>query len=298
MRPVSVRLQRSQDYEAQNSYFVIIVTNRNVQNYKQGNFLGFFSMWHTVLNIYGPLSIHGYGLMIALGLLVFLYLLQRDPRFIQLKLEDRLSGLLIIGILAALFGGRILFFITNPEFYGQFIDLFTFFKGGFSILGSVLAVFITLSAYLYYLKIPIVPFFDLIALYTPLLQSIARIGCFFAGCCYGLPTSAPWAIIYTDQESIAPLYVCLHPTQLYSAIGLLLIFVLLYFVLQYRFTKPGQLGCLYLLLIGLERFIVEYWRGDEVTDALFSLNQYVAAALIIGALVGLGITYLIKIKKK
>lgn len=244
-------------------------------------------MWHTLLHLYGPIAIHGYGLMIALGLLVFLYLVQKDHRFHRLHLAPFFTSILVLGILAGLIGGRLLFFLTHPELYEKLIDIFIFFKGGFSILGCVLAILVTLPAYLYYLQIPIVPFLDLIALYAPLLQSISRIGCFFAGCCYGLPSIAPWAVIYTDVESVAPLYVCLHPAQLYSAIGLLLIFALLYFIVQYRCKKNGQLVCWYIFLIGFERFLLEFWRGDRASDAFFSLNQYVALGMMIVAAIGL-----------
>ena len=217
--------------------------------------------------------------------------MQKDQRFKQLALENRFSGILIVGILAALLGGRTLFFMTFPESYTQPQDFFAFYEGGFSILGAVVGVLITLPAYLRYLAIPVVPFLDLIALYTPLLQSISRIGCFMAGCCYGLPTSKPWGIIYTDTQSVAPLYVCMHPTQLYSAMGLLIIFALMYFVIQHAFKKTGQLICWYLLLIGAERFLVEFWRADRATNALFSLNQLVATGMIGTALIGLAITH-------
>ncbi len=243
-------------------------------------------MWHTLLHIYGPVSIHSYGLMIAIGLIIFLYLIHRDPRFQALGLASRFNQILLIGIVAALIGGRLLFFISHPEFLTNPLDLITFWQGGFSILGTILAVLFTVPWYLKLVKIPIIPLLDLVAIYAPLLQSISRIGCLLAGCCYGIPTSRPWAIAYTDTGSIAPLYVCLHPTQLYSAISLLLIFSGMYFVLRHRFKKPGQLTCFYILFIGLERFIIDFWRGDRATSLLFSLNQYVAVGMVIGALIG------------
>ncbi len=247
-------------------------------------------MWHTLLHIYGPIAIHGYGLMIAIGLLIFLHLMQKDRRFSILKLAPHITNILIVGIIVGLLGGRILFFIIHPELYENFFSFLAFFNGGFSILGCIIALLISLPLYLGYLHVPIIPFLDLVALYAPLLQSISRVGCFLAGCCYGVPTRMPWGITYTASDSIAPLDVCLHPTQLYSSIGLLLIFALLYFLLQYRFQKDGQLVCLYILLVSLERFIVEFWRGDRATEALLSLNHVIAASMIIGAVIGLVIT--------
>lgn len=242
-------------------------------------------MKHTLLHLFGPFAIHSYGLMIALGLLLFIYLVQKDRRFAALKLENRFSGILLWGIIAALLGGRILFFITNPDLLTGPLDLISFHEGGFSILGSILGVLFTLPLYLRSQKIPIIPFLDLITLYTPLLQSISRIGCFFAGCCYGLPANVAWAVSYTDPESVAPLYTCLHPTQIYSAISLMIIFALLYFIIQKIFTKPGQIACFYFLGIGIERFTVEFWRGDSspfINE--LSINQFVALGIIAGAL--------------
>ncbi len=88
---------------------------------------------------------------------------------------------------------------------------------------------------------------DIVAIYAPLLQSIARIGCLFAGCCHGIATTVPWAISYNDPTSFAPLGIPLHPTQIYSSLLLFGIFLILRFVA----TKPqpaGKILTLYLYL--------------------------------------------------
>ncbi len=242
---------------------------------------------HTLFHIYGPFAVHSYGLAIAIGLLAFTFLFRRDRRFKELNLEKHYSEILFIGIIAAILGGRILFLLSSPDIIESPLELFTFWKPGFSILGAILAVLIVLPWYLRRINVPIIKFFDLAAIYVPLLQSLSRTGCFFAGCCFGMPTSKPWGIIYTESGSAAPLYVCLHPTQLYSAISLMFIFILMYFILQYRFTKTGQLIALYLMLVSGERFLVDFWRGDrtELTalPQMFSVYQYLAAGIFIGA---------------
>jgi phosphatidylglycerol:prolipoprotein diacylglycerol transferase len=253
-------------------------------------------MWHTLLHIYGPFAIHGYGLMIAIGLLIFIHLVQQDPRFERLAIAPYFNTILLFGIIIGLLGGRTLFFIVHPELYDNLFGFLSFFNGGFSILGCILALLFALPLYLRYLRIPVIPFLDLIALYSPLLQSISRIGCFLAGCCYGVPTTLPWGITYTC-DSIAPLYTCLHPTQLYSALILLLIFALLYFVIQHQWKQKGQLVCWYVLLVGLERFIVEFWRGDRISTDTLTLNHYIAASMVISAIIGLAITQFYSTKK-
>lgn len=242
---------------------------------------------HTLFHIYGPIAIHSYGFMIALGLLCFIYLIQRDPRFHALHVEPYFNGLLIVGVCAALLGGRLLFFFTHPYLFENLASFFAFYKGGFSILGAVIAVLAALTIYLRRINIPMIPLFDLVSIYAPLLQSISRIGCFLAGCCYGIPTSLSWGVMYTDPATEAPLYTCVHPTQLYSATSLLVIFVFQYFVGRHYFKQQGMLVCSYLFLIALERFVVDFWRGDRIIDSWhISLNQYVAIGLMAGALIG------------
>lgn len=242
---------------------------------------------HTLLHIYGPFAIHSYGLAIAIGVLIFTYLVKRDSRFKNLDLENNFISIMLVGTIAAIIGGRLLFFFYQPEFFESPLNIISFWEPGFSILGSIIAVLFTVPLYLKYLQIPIVPFFDLIAIYAPLLQSISRIGCFFAGCCYGIPTTKPWGIVYTDTGSAAPLYMCVHPTQIYSAIFLLLIFAGMYFGFQHIFKKSGQLTCLYLILTSTERFIADFWRGDRniTPDSFYALSGYqlIAAGIALGA---------------
>ncbi len=242
---------------------------------------------HTLLHIYGPFAIHSYGLMIALGLLLFMFLTRRDPRYSALNLDAHFSMILSVGIIAAILGGRLLFYASYPDQIQSVMQFFAFYEGGFSILGAISAVVLTLPFYLKVIGIPIVPLLDLFAIYAPLLQSISRIGCFLAGCCYGLPTTQPWGIIYTDATTVAPLNVCMHPTQLYSAALLLLIFAFQYFIGRNWFKYSGQLTCSYLFLVAAERFTVDFWRGDRILDGLhLSINQYVALALMAAASIG------------
>lgn len=243
-------------------------------------------MWHTLFHLYGPFSIHSYGLAIAIGLLVTIYLGKRDPRFKKLKLnDDKLTKILIASILAAIIGGRALFLVANPEFATSISDLFTFWVGGYSLLGSVLALTITLPICASYLSIPMLGFLDLVSIYAPLLQSISRIGCFLAGCCYGAPTAVAWGVIYTDVQSDAPLNICIHPTQIYSAISLLLIFSFMYFIAQKKLLLTGQLTMTYFMLMSAERFFNDFWRGNRemipFSFTTLSLYQCVAAGMFV-----------------
>ena len=247
-------------------------------------------MYPKIFHIWGPLDINSYGTMIALGIVTIFYFLKKDPfRKKIISLED-LINVIACGTLIGFVGGRTLSFISDPSDFDSWVQIITPWVPGFSILGSVLAISLTLPFYLRRKGIPILPFLDLICSYAPLLQAISRIGCFLAGCCYGSKCSLSWAIQYHNQECFAPLGQPLHPTQLYSAFLLFLIFLILQFAVRPFLKKPGQLWMSYLILISLERFIIDFWRGDRQLISgnlsFFSIQQDIALIIFLCSLIG------------
>jgi len=253
-------------------------------------------MSSVLFHIYGPLAIHSFGLMIVIGLIIILYLLERDKKLKQLISSEQLSTIIQISLVSGVAGGRIWFLTTNPSVIEHWTDIFTVWNGGLSILGAIIGVIATLLLYLTWHYIPTLKLLDRLALYAPLLQSISRFGCFFAGCCHGLPTSLPWGILYTDAESLAPLHIVMHPTQIYSSMLLFLTFIVLYNFDRYKHQRPGQILMLYIMLTSTERFVVDFWRGDQefFTQHLIarpgyfdflSIQQFLALSLFIGALI-------------
>lgn len=229
-------------------------------------------MGHVLLNIYGPFAIHSFGLMLTIGLGVFMALAIRHSRRKQLMSAQTFSDITLIGVFAALIGGRLLAVLTNDDLSkATFLDIVNVWDGGLSLLGSVIGVLLGVGTYLSYKNIPVLPFFDLVAIHTPILQAIARLGCFFAGCCHGSGTNLPWGVMYHEQDSLAPLGIPLHPSQLYSASILALIFCLMYY-LGKKTTYPGQLLGAYLVLISIERFITDFFRGDREFFSIHTLN--------------------------
>lgn len=249
-------------------------------------------MGPVILPIWGPIAIQAYGLFIALGAIAFLTLIQRDKRFITLNLKDSFNTIFMLGIVAVLVGGRFLHVLTHFDEYNSWLEWFALWEPGFAALGSILCVLFIIPVYLFMHKIPMLPFLDLVATYAPLLQSIARLGCFFAGCCFGCITTVPWHVTYTHPASLAPLDLSLHPSQLYSAGLLFLLFLFMYFIARIRYTRPGQQATLYLIGAATERFITDFWRGDRemvYENIPFSLHQLIALSIIVCALVGYAI---------
>lgn len=105
----------------------------------------------------------------------------------------------------------------------------------------------------------------------PLSHALGRLGCFFAGCCYGKPTSGGWGVYY-PAKSLAPSGVALVPVQLYECFGEIGIFLLLNLICNH-WEKPGKaLGC-YLFLYGGLRLMLEALRGDWVRGLIFGVSQ-------------------------
>jgi phosphatidylglycerol:prolipoprotein diacylglycerol transferase len=202
--------------------------------------------------------------MIVIGLLITLYLLHKDKQLKKVISDEQLANIFQISFFSGIIGGRVWFLITNPEILDNWKNCFTVWQGGLSILGAIIAGIIFLSAYLHYAKLPVLQILDRIALYMPLLQSISRLGCFFAGCCFGKATNLPWGIVYNHYDSLAPLGIALHPTQIYSSLFLAVSFIiLLIFDTYYRYKQSGQIVTLYIMLISLDRFFIDFFRGDQ-----------------------------------
>ncbi len=241
-------------------------------------------MRQALLNLYGPIGIHSYGVAIVIGLLVFTWLMQRHPRFKALGLDSCFTDILLVGTIVGVVSGRLFYILTEPEDIHSLYDIFAFWQGGFSILGTIIGILTVLPWYLRRCNVSIIGFLDLTSIHAGILQAISRIGCFCAGCCFGKTTTLPWGVYYTDTESYAPLYTTIHPTQLYSTIALLCIFLFMYFYAQKKFTIPGQLMSCYIMLESSERFIVDFWRADQTyfyfdTYQVLSANQYIALCL-------------------
>ncbi|MEX0849023.1 MAG: prolipoprotein diacylglyceryl transferase [Candidatus Dependentiae bacterium] len=243
----------------------------------------------TLLHIYGPFCIYSYGFIIAIGAIATFYLIKRNHKRLAIISDELLLNVFSLTILSGVIGGRLLYLLGNYNDISSWFDICAVHKGGLSILGSIITVLLVLSWYLKQNKIPVLPFLDLLAIYAPLLQSFSRLGCLFAGCCFGKPAILPWAIIYKTQDTLAPTFCSLHPTQLYSALGLFLIFIFLHYIAQYRLKKPGLLMFAYLTLVSLNRFVVDFYRGDQEffeTNTLLSIHQWIALSITIGSLIG------------
>jgi len=244
-------------------------------------------MYPVIFHVYGPFSIQSYGLAIVIGILIFYFFATQDKKLLTVLSENQLINTILYATIGGFIGAKLWFLFSEWQHIERITELFSL--GGLSSLGAILGILITATLYLKILNQPLLPILDRLSLYAPLIMITMRIGCFLAGCCYGLETDLPWGITYTNTECFAPLCVQLHPTQLYSAFALSLVFLTLYFA-QSVLKKPGELFSLLLFLLGLERFLLDFIRGDRSflqipIIKLLSLNQWLSLIIVIASLI-------------
>ncbi|HZE22112.1 MAG TPA: prolipoprotein diacylglyceryl transferase family protein, partial [Desulfobaccales bacterium] len=162
----------------------------------------------------GPLTIHTYGVLLALAFLAAIYVAAREGARLGLPAE-RFLDLGFYIILAALVGSRLLFVILEPRtFFSHPLQIFAIWKGGLDFQGGLFLALLVVFLFIRFHKLPWRPTLDALALALPLGQFIGRLGCFMAGSCYGIPTNVPWAVTFTDPNSLCPYRVPVNPTQL------------------------------------------------------------------------------------
>ncbi len=217
---------------------------------------------HPVLFHCGPIVIYTYGLFVALGFAVALWLMGREAHrqgFDGRQIQD--LGFLIVA--AALVGSRLFYVLVEWEYFAENpLQVFAIWKGGLVFYGGLVCAAIAAAWFARAKRMPLLGTLDIAAPALALGQSLGRLGCFFAGCCYGAECHLPWAVTFTDARGLAPLGVPLHPTQLYASLSNLAIFAVLFFALRPRQRFEGQLFGSYLVLYPAARFLIEFFRDD------------------------------------
>jgi phosphatidylglycerol:prolipoprotein diacylglycerol transferase len=249
---------------------------------------------HPIAFKLGGLTIHWYGIMIALAFVVGMWTAGRrglrhniDPNQIQ----DAAIWLLVGGIV----GARLLHVVTYWEdFRGRgFLELFKIQNGGLVFYGGAIGALIAGGLFVWLKKLPFFKLADAIAPSVALGSVFGRIGCLMTGCCFGGACSLPWAIQFPNGSPAwdeqhhqhlvgatdAPLPV--HPTQIYDAVANLLLYAGLVWLYR-RKTFNGQVFAVWLVGYAILRSVVELFRGDYGVHRVGVLTpaQMVSAAIL------------------
>jgi phosphatidylglycerol:prolipoprotein diacylglycerol transferase len=194
---------------------------------------------------------------------------------------DHLYEVFIIIIALALLGSRLAFVWLNwgTLYRGQpWWKIFAFREGGLTFYGGLLAALLGGLFYTRYRKISFLKHLDFITPFIALGYAITRIGCFLNGCCYGRITSVPWGIVFPAVDNFPR-----HPTQLYASASALLIFFMLRHLRKFKHF-PGFLFIWFIVLYGVYRFAVEFFRVSEIAFWVLSQAQLVAVVFVIAGL--------------
>ncbi|ADK83786.1 prolipoprotein diacylglyceryl transferase [Desulfarculus baarsii DSM 2075] len=211
----------------------------------------------------GPITLYGYGLMVALGTAVAMWVGVRFVRRDGLDL-DACVNVGVATALAGLLGARAFYYLIEWESLSHlpWYYFFFFWEGGLVFYGCLAVGLPTAIVLARHYHLPLPRLLDIGAPALAIGQAIGRVGCFLAGCCHGLPwPGGACAVVFTDPHSLAPRGVELHPTQLYTSAALLLIFgALIWLWPRRRFY--GQIFFSYAVLHAVARIIIEQFRGD------------------------------------
>ncbi len=222
----------------------------------------------------GPFTLHSFGLMIALALILSAYFLSldlagrgRDPVLAwELAVAAGVGGFV---------GARVDYLIQNGG-GGVFSSTGLVWYGG--VVGGALAVWIVSA----WRKIPIGVVANMMAPALALGYAIGRIGCQLSGDGdYGSASSLPWAMSYPDGE--VPTTELVHPTPIYETTAMLVVFYVLW-RMRGRFDRPWALFGLWCIFAGVERFLIEFIRrNDDVALGLTTAQLISVGLVILGA---------------
>ena len=256
----------------------------------------------TIIN-FGFYALRWYSLLFASGFVFSYVILNRKFRTegVAETMLDRLTGYVVVATVLGARLGHCLFY--DFEYYShhpveiflpiRFNPKFEFIGyQGLASHGGTVAILIAVILYSYRYKVALFWLLDKLALVSPLAGCLIRIGNLLNSEIIGQPTSVPWAFVFEQVDTIPR-----HPGQLYEAISYLLIFILLNTLELKLNRRPGFIFGLFLVLLFLSRFVLEFFKADQSAfeaEMLLNMGQLLNILFI---LLGL-LLLLLKIRKQ
>ena len=245
----------------------------------------------------GPLTLHTYGLFVAIGLVFGILITIRIGKAQGISAQQ-IMDMGFIMALSGIVGSRIAYVLMNFSYYKTNpVDILKLWHGGLVFAGALIAVLFTMIWYIRRHNLNIWRIGDLWSPGAAIGQGIGRIGCFMAGCCYGKQTDTFWGVVFTNPKSLAPLNIPLHPTQLYSSFSGLIIFIIL-LVLNTKKKYDGQVFLWFLILHSTSRLFVEKFRGDNrglIFGGNWTMTQLLTSLILIASV---AILFILKARKE
>jgi phosphatidylglycerol---prolipoprotein diacylglyceryl transferase len=238
---------------------------------------------------WGDFFLPTYGVLVACGFLAALWIAAKLARRYGLS-SEAVSSLGVNAAIAGLVGAKVMMILLDLPRYiaapGEIFSLATLQSGGV-FFGGLLAALFYAAWDIRRQNLAVLATLDAFGPGIALGHAIGRLGCFAAGCCWGVACDRPWAVTFTSPDAHdlvgVPLHIAIHPTQLYESIAQFIAFGILY-RLGTRAHRPGRVMGAYLMLAGLSRFVIDFWRyhGDpNPWDGPLAAAQWISLALIV-----------------
>ena len=235
--------------------------------------------WNNELLQIGPFTVYGYGLMIAIGVLVAYSVGEYRAKKRGLD-PDSLFWITVSCLIGGILGAKLLFIlveiksiIANPKIL---LDV----THGFVVYGGIIGGISVGYLFCKIKKLPFLKYFDLVMPSIAIAQGFGRVGCMFAGCCYGRETDSWFHVIYQTSD-FAPNGVALIPTQLIMAILNFAHFFILAYLAKKVVKHDGQVAGFYLVFYSIGRFFLEYLRNDPRGEVkMFSTSQFISLFIL------------------
>lgn len=241
----------------------------------------------------GPLEITGYGIMMMVGFLMGGWLIGLELKRRGLR-EDYAADITVAAVIGGVIGAKLWYVILT----GDPRALFS--RGGLVWYGGLIGGAAAVAINGWRLRVPMRWTMQLVAPVLAAAYALGRVGCFLVNDDYGRPTSLPWGVKFrqglppSTAENLHNLFrvpippgvdpntvLAVHPTQLYEVAAMLVVFAVLW-KLRRKLWGIGALFGVYLMLAGLERFLVEFVRAkDDRFLGPFTIAQLTSVLLVI-----------------
>lgn len=241
-------------------------------------------------SIFG-LEIKFYGLLIALGMVLGVFVACKLAKYRNLKSDDIILLALYVLPLAVI-GARLYYVIFSEHSY-TFWEIFEIWNGGMAIYGGVIGGAIGVILYCVIHKKNFIDVADIAVVALILGQGIGRIGCYFAGCCYGIEVTDPafmWFPLSTQINGVWHL-----STFFYESICDFIIFFVFLWLIREKVKTRGVMLSLYLISYGAVRCAIETFRGDSLYIGTMKVSQLLSLILMV---VGIILLFVIYTKKR
>lgn len=230
-----------------------------------------YNDWFTI----GGITIHGYGVMIAIGILMAYFTGEKLGKKHNLD-TDQIDTIIFLVLIGGFACSKLVYCLTV---FDQFVKdpLSVLGSGGWVVYGGIVGGLLTGWLYCKKKNLDFMAYFNVLAPCIALAQGFGRIGCFFAGCCYGIETHTVFDVHFPDGSLGPGSAIGALPTQLIMSAGDFLIFGILLKNLANEKTKDTT-AALYLVLYSLGRFLIEFVRGDTARGFIgpLSTSQFIA----------------------